>query len=303
MTEKWLREEDDSWVLCLDLNIANYRMSISNRINRRGGGLALVHKTALPTKELDEGQMQSFQFAVWSMKILGSSMTIIAVYHPPYPTRCPVINSMFIDDFTEELPSQLVRYNNILLARGFIIHMNKAVIDDESGLFLSTIKAMGFQVELCGLTHVSGSMIDLMSLQSGCPIGVLDMQCGPHLSDHCSIEVTTTVQHTEAHREKISYRKIKSINIESFIADCDLSNLSDNGLKDMVQQLGNKFKNALDKNAPIKTKVATVRKTVPWFNENLRDHNRIVQNHEWIWKKYKTKETWLAFKTERSKIR
>ena len=230
-------------------------------------------------------------------------MTIIAVYHPPYSTRCPVTNSMFIDDFTEWLPSQLVRYNNILLARDFNIHMNKAAIDDESRLFVSTIKAIGFQAELCGPTHISGSMIDLMSLQSGCSIGVLNMRCGQHLSDHCSIQVTTSVQHTEHHREKISYRKIKSINTESFIADCDLSNLLDNSLEDIVQHLWNKFKNALDTNAPIKTKVAMVRKTVPWFNENLRDHKRIVRNCEWIWKKYKTEETWLAFKIERSKFR
>ena len=103
--------------------------------------------------------------------------------------------------------------------------------------------------------------------------------------------------------KKISYRKIKSINIESFIADCDLSNLLDHSLEDMVQQLGSKFKNALDKNATIKAKVTTVRKMVPRFNENLRDHRRVVQNHERIWKKYKTEETWLAFKIERSKFR
>ena len=58
--------------------------------------------------------------------------------------------------------------------------------------------------------------------------------------------------------------------------DCDLSNLSDYSLEDMVKQLWSKLKNALDKNAPIKTKVATVGKMVPWFNENLRDHKRVV---------------------------
>ena len=58
------------------------------------------------------------------------------------------------------------------------------------------------------------------------------------LSNHCSIEMTMTVQHSEAYREKISHRKIKSINIQSFIEDCDLSNLSDEGLEVMVQQLG-----------------------------------------------------------------
>ena len=115
--------------------------------------------------------------------------------------------------------------------------------------------------------------------------------------------MTMTVQHPEAYREKISYRKIKSINIQSFIEDCDLSNLSDEGLEVMVQQLANRFKDALDKNAPIKTTVAMVRKTVPWFNDNLRNHRRIVCNREQIWKKYKTSETWLAFKMERSKFR
>ena len=57
-------------------------------------------------------------------------MKIIVVYHPPYSNMCPVTNSMFIDDFTEWLPSQLVRYDNILLVGDFNIHMNKVAIDD-----------------------------------------------------------------------------------------------------------------------------------------------------------------------------
>ena len=57
LTETWHTEEDDSWVSCSDLNVTNYMLSISNQINRRGGCLALVHKTALHTKKLDEGQL------------------------------------------------------------------------------------------------------------------------------------------------------------------------------------------------------------------------------------------------------
>ena len=115
--------------------------------------------------------------------------------------------------------------------------------------------------------------------------------------------MTTTVQHSEAYGEKINYRKIKDINIESFIEDCDLSSLSDEGLDVMVEQLGSRFEEALNKNAPIKTKIATIRKTVPWFNDSLMDHKRIVRNRERIWKKYKTNDTWLTFKIERSKFR
>ena len=96
------------------------------------------------------------------------------------------------------------------------------------------------------------------------------------LLDHCIIEMTTTVQHSEAYREKINYRKIKDINIECFIEDCDLSSLSDEDLDVIVEQLGSRFEEALNKDAPIKTKIATIRKTVPWFNDSLRDHKRIV---------------------------
>ena len=39
LTETWLMEEDDSWVSCSDLNISNYRLSISSQINRRGEAL------------------------------------------------------------------------------------------------------------------------------------------------------------------------------------------------------------------------------------------------------------------------
>ena len=59
----------------------------------------------------------------------------------------------------------------------------------------------------------------LCQYNQGVHIGALKMRCGPYLSNHCSIEMTTTVQHSEAYREKINYRKIKDINIESFIEE------------------------------------------------------------------------------------
>ena len=74
-----------------------------------------------------------------------------------------------LDDFTEWLPSQLVKYNNILLAGDFNILMNIASSDDESGLFVSTIEAMGFQVDLYVPTHRSGSTIDLSQYNQDAP--------------------------------------------------------------------------------------------------------------------------------------
>ena len=50
LTETWLTEKDDSWVSCSDLNITNYRLSISNWINRRGEALHWCTRQPFPPK-------------------------------------------------------------------------------------------------------------------------------------------------------------------------------------------------------------------------------------------------------------
>ena len=67
VTETWLsdeNEEDGVWVSFTHLNKAPFKISISNRKNHRGGGLALIHKAVLPSNLLEEGSTRSFQFAI-----------------------------------------------------------------------------------------------------------------------------------------------------------------------------------------------------------------------------------------------
>ena len=103
VTETWLsdeNEEDGAWVSCTHLNKAPFKINTSNRKNCRGGGLALIHKAVLSSNLLKEGSTRSFQFALWSTKVPGSNVTLVALYHPPYSSKAPITNSMFIDDIT-----------------------------------------------------------------------------------------------------------------------------------------------------------------------------------------------------------
>ena len=90
VTETWLsdeKEEDGVWVSCTHLNKVSFKISISNRKNCRGGGLDLIHKASLPSNLLEEGSTRSFQFALWSTKVPGSNVTLVALYHPHTPPR------------------------------------------------------------------------------------------------------------------------------------------------------------------------------------------------------------------------
>ena len=154
-----------------------------------------------------------------------------------------------------------------------------------------------------GPTHHSGNTIDLIANQSGSTIDVISCKCGPYLSDHCVVNCTTSVVHEEAVRKSITYRKMGLININKFITDCDLSNVTHSEVEDMVNAFNNHLKNALNDNALEITKQVTERKKVPWFTQEIREKKRIVQRRETIWKKYRRDDQWQALKMERSSYR
>ena len=127
MKETWLsseEEEDGVWVSYTYLNKVPFKISISNRKNCRGGGLALIHKASLLSKLLEQGSTRSFQFALWSTKVPGSHVTLVTLYHPPYYSKALITNSMLIDDITNWLPDRLIKYNNVVLIGDVNIHLN-----------------------------------------------------------------------------------------------------------------------------------------------------------------------------------
>ena len=210
LTETWLRSTDSDKALptCISLNTNNYRMIASNRKNRCGGELALVHKVTLPEKTLTAGETRSFKYAKWSTRVPGLNMVIIAIYHSPYSIKYPVTNAMFIDDITEWLLDQLVQSNNIVVAGDFNIHINKQVENDEVGIFVSTLESMGLVIHELEETHKSGYILDLLDLiltELGSTVKVLDYKCGPCLSDHSTVECTTSIIHDNITRKQISY--------------------------------------------------------------------------------------------------
>ena len=166
---------------------------------------------------------------------------------------------MFIDDISNWLPDRLIKYNNVVLIGDMNIHLNNHTSDD-AGIFIDMLEAMGFKIHMAGPTHCSRNTIDLIATQSGSTLDVISCTCGPYLSDHCVLNHTMSVVHEEAIRKSITYRKVRSININKFITDCDLWNITVSDVDDMVNAFNNQLKNALDNNTPAITKQVTFRK-------------------------------------------
>ena len=149
---------------------------------------------------------------------------------------------MFSDDITNWLPDRLIKYNNVVLIGDVNIPLNDHTSDDDAGIFSDMLEAMSFIIHMAGPTHCSGNTIDLIATQSGSTLDVTSCNCGPYLSDHCVLNCTTSVVHEEAIRKTITYRKMGTMNINKFITDCDLSNITLSKVEDMVNAFNNQLK-------------------------------------------------------------
>ena len=69
----------------------------------------------------------------------------------------------------------------------------------------------------------------------------------------------------------------------------------DNDLNSLVEQLGKALFKALDKVAPIQTKVQTVCKSILWFTDEVKGSRQFMRQRESMWRKYKTDNTKTEF--------
>ena len=59
------------------------------------------------------------------------------------------------------------------------------------------------------------------------------------------------------------------------------------------------FNQALDKYAPLPTKMISERNKVPWFTKRVKEFKQKMRQREKLWRKYKRDDLWLALKVAR----
>ena len=80
-----------------------YLISASNRVGRRGGGIAIIFRSYITATEITQKKLRSFELAHWMTTIGTSTLNILGIYHPPYSTGQKITNAMFLDNLTEFL--------------------------------------------------------------------------------------------------------------------------------------------------------------------------------------------------------
>ena len=108
-----------------------------------------------------EGNQKTFQYAVWKVETHGNTVTCIAIYRPPYPATNQETVAKFVDEFTVWLANISGSFSNMIVLGDFNIHINDEN-DNEAGIFMDTMIALGFNQHVSFPMHRAGNILDLV---------------------------------------------------------------------------------------------------------------------------------------------
>ena len=170
-------------------------------------------------------------------------------------------------------------------------------MDDEASAFVDSMEALGLEQHYNFMTHKAGNTLDLAITESFGTLKVKACQPGNFISDHCIVQCWVSITRNVIQCKEVTYRKLVDINIECLVHDMKLEDLAYiDDVNILTELCDNCMKRSLEIHAPIQTKAITIRQTNPWFMKGVRSLKKAVRRQEKIWQKYKTNDTWSAYK-------
>ena len=206
-------------------------------------------------------------------------------------------------NFLSTLQKNWQNIKNLVITGDFKLHVNDPE-DQDREVFIDTMLVLGLDQHVTFPTHKCNNTLDLVFSECLSTHKILSCKPGPYLSDHAVVEFLVSFEKEHMVSKHITIRKLKSIDIPSFIDDLQLEDKTDpNNVDDMVEWFETRVQTALDKHAPVKEKPITVRCSNPWFTGEIKEQKRIVRRREKIWRLYGFMENWTALKIERQKYK
>ena len=118
--------------------------------------------------------------------------------------------------------------------------------------------------------------------------------------DHYLISLVLNIKDNDSTLGFKNFRNFKRANVEEMITDMNLSDCNGNSLDEVLTSFNNNVQKALDKHAPEKRIKLSLKKTKPWYNDDLRQLHR-EERREMFWRKYWEEYQWLAFKEKQNR--
>ena len=248
LTETWYSDDKQHQFETCDLNQNGYKISVANRKNRIGGGIALTYRTGVNMRKITSGMSRCFEYGIWKLIFKNITLNILGIYRPPSLST----PAQFVSEFCLFMEETIPKYSNLLILGDFNLHINEetsAISDFKDSLF-----AMGLEQHVDFSTHVGGNSLDLVITEVVGGVEVLSCQTDVFISDHCVVKIITNVKKENIKSQTVSRRNFKDIDKSAFGHDLNEISIECEDVNAYVQQFETTIGSILDKHAPIKEK-------------------------------------------------
>ena len=130
--------------------------------------------------KIDGANNTTFQLAIWKVSCKLYAIIIICIYLPSYSTVNQCTNAMFLDDFTEWLPDQLVKYKNVIIVGGINFHLD-SIDDPDATTLKDMLDALDLKIHNNFPMHMHGNTLDILANEIASSLNIVMCQPGPFL--------------------------------------------------------------------------------------------------------------------------
>ena len=207
---------------------------------------------------------------------------ILLVYRPP-----GLSTSLFLEEFSkllEHITADL-RHKRLLIVGDFNIHVENSN-DATARKFLDFLDSFDLVQHVGEKTHANGHTLDLV-ISNAMDHFVNDVKTtDPVIPDHLAVHSTLHLEKPRFVKKVVSSRNLRRIDMNSFRSDIESSVLlqHQDDLHVVVNNYNEVLRSLLDKHAPVKERVVTVRPSAPWYTVEVTAEKRKQRQLERKWR-------------------
>ena len=281
MTETWLKESGDD-PLIKELVPSTFDILFLPRLNRTGGGVAIIYKRSLKiqTYQLDRSP-KSFEYC--SLKVMTSDVSLYCacVYRP---TRSEINRqsvNVFLEEFNNFLDS-INKQNKVHICGDINIHVDN--IDDPSSKKLKLLLDDHHLKQIIDKpTQRCGHTLDLVIIRdndTSVSAPLVDDIC---LSDHFVISYEVCIEKPSKMKQIVISRNLKKVDVAAF-KSCLQSSVSSIELHNL-SEFNSSIIGVLDRFAPLTKRLIPCRPFAPWVNDLVKKQKQKKRQAERVWKR------------------
>jgi ribosome biogenesis protein Nip4 len=209
------------------------------------------------------------------------------MYRPPLRGQNSSIENNFFNDFSTLAEQLATAPGRLAIVGDLNLHMDDSC-NVNAKKFHDILESFNLKQHVSSPTHNRGHILDLIITRAeDCLVSDIVVK-HPVLSDHLAVHCKLKLKKLPAERREVSFRKLKSININSMREDLKSSTVIMDAYTDLsglINTYEHEFKHILDTHAPKKSRMITIRPLASWYGNSINVEKKKRRKFERRWRK------------------